>query len=141
MNLRKDLGTVTPKELLHASSLASYQVRGIACVPTAERGACLWVHPPNFPSEFQKNLQAEKWGQDPQQPLLCALQEEVLEWGSIRKLPSPCCEIPSKSISLARELPCTQLSVITCLTSLLAWTRGLIAFVRFSKESVMQKVQ
>lgn len=58
MNLRKDLGTVTPKERLHASLLASYQVGGTACAPTAGRGAWLWVHPQNFPAEFQKNLQA-----------------------------------------------------------------------------------
>lgn len=59
-----------------------------------------------------------------------------MAWGSIGN--------PLQSIGLGGELPRTQPSLITCLTSLLTWTltwpRGFIAFLRFSKESVVHRV-
>lgn len=64
MNLRKDLGAVTPKEFLSASLLASYQVVGAACTPTVG-SAWLGVHSQISQLSFRRSSEQSNGASDP----------------------------------------------------------------------------
>lgn len=87
MNLRKDLGAVTPKELLPASLLASYQVVGAACAPTVG-SAWLGVHSQISQLSFRRSSEQSNGASDPCGPCLVSSQGGVAV-GSIRKENSP----------------------------------------------------